>query len=134
VVTELADNKPAEPIHVGPADTEALIAQHVEQSELLLRSFRNLRQGAAEDDLNYERRRAQKLFYQNVMLRREADSSGDIEVATLLESLEPILLDIANLPKGAPGSEVRAIKDRLERQNLVALLQVNSAALARANE
>ena len=60
------------------------------------------------------------------MLRREADSAGDVEKATLLESLEPILLDIANLPQRAPGSEVRAIKDRMERQNLVALLQINS--------
>jgi len=33
------------------------------------------------------------------MLRREADTTGDVQVATLLESLEPILLDIANLPQ-----------------------------------
>jgi hypothetical protein len=112
---------------VGPADTETMTAQHVEQSELLLRSFRNLRpQAKAGEELGHERRRAQRLFYQNVMLRREADSSGDVEVATLLQSLEPILLDIANLPQDAPGSEVRAIKDRVERQNLVALLQINA--------
>lgn len=116
---------------VGPADTESLTAQHVEQSEVLLRSFRNLRPRATgADEIGHERRRAQKLFYQNVMLRREADSSGDIEVASLLQSLEPILLDIANLPQDAPHSEVRAIKDRVERQNLVALLQINSRAQA----
>lgn len=114
---------------VGPADTESLTAQHVEQSEVLLRSFRNLRpRSTAANEIGHERRRAQKLFYQNVMLRREADSSGDIEVASLLQSLEPILLDIANLPQDAPHSEVRAIKDRVERQNLVALLQINSRA------
>lgn len=116
---------------VGPADTESLTAQHVEQSEVLLRSFRNLRpRSTGDDEMSHERRRAQKLFYQNVMLRREADSSGDIEVASLLQSLEPILLDIANLPQDAPHSEVRAIKDRVERQNLVALLQINSRAQA----
>jgi hypothetical protein len=120
---------------VGAADTETLTAQHVGQSEMLLRSFRNLRpgSGAGSDDLGYERRRAQQLFYQNVMLRREADSVGDVQVATLLESLEPILLDIANLPKRAPGSEVQAIKDRVERQSLVALLQINTHTQARAN-
>lgn len=122
--------------HMGSGDSETLTAQHVEQSELLLRSFRNLRPRAstAPDDLGYERRRAQQLFYQNVMLRREADSAGDVQVATLLESLEPILLDIANLPQRAPGSEVQAIKDRVERQNLVALLQINSPTPTRANE
>jgi hypothetical protein len=120
------------PGRVGPADTETMTAQHVEQSELLLRSFRNLRpQAKAGAELGHERRRAQRLFYQNVMLRREADSSGDVEVATLLQSLEPILLDIANLPQDALGSEVRAIKDRVERQNLVALLQINARAQLR---
>jgi preprotein translocase subunit SecG len=115
-------------------DTQTLTAQHVEQSELLLRSFRNLRSGSrsTKEDLVYDRRRAQRLFYQNVLLRREADSAGDVELATLLEHLEPILLDIANLPEGAHDSEVRVIKDRLQRQNLVALLQVNSTTLTRA--
>jgi Putative zinc-finger len=119
--------------NVGPADTESL-TQHVEQSALLLRSFRNLRpRSTGNDEIGHERRRAQKLFYQNVMLRREADSSGDIEVASLLQSLEPILLDIANLPQDAPHSEVRAIKDRVERQNLVAMLQINSRAQGSPN-
>ncbi len=124
---EIADTSDTSPARIDAADTETLTARHVEQSELLLRSFRNLRpKSSSGGDLGYERRRAQQLFYQNVMLRREADSAGDVEKATLLESLEPILLDIANLPERAPGSEVRAIKDRVERQNLVALLQINS--------
>ena len=121
---------------IRPADTETLTAQHLEQSELLLRAFRNLRPGSqvGRDDLGYERRRAQQLFYQNVLLRREADTAGDVQVATLLESLEPILLDIANLSDRPPGDEVQAIKERVERQNLVALLQINSTSLARAFE
>jgi hypothetical protein len=50
----------------------------------------------------------------------------------LLESLEPILLDIANLPDKPDRDAVRVIRDRVERTNIVALLQVNSTALARA--
>ena len=72
-------------------------------------------------------------FIKNILLRREADASGDVQVSTLLESLEPILLDIANLPDQPHDEDVKAIKERVERKNLVALLQVNSA-LARANE
>ena len=70
----------------------------------------------------------------NILLRREADAAGDVQVATLLESLEPILLDIANLRDKPRNDEVRTIKDRVERQSLVALLQINSVAVARANE
>jgi hypothetical protein len=118
----------------APADTGTLTARHVEQAELLLRSFRNTRAGEADaaSDLGYERRRAQQLLYANIVLRREAAAAGNVQVASLLDSLEPILLDIANLSEHAQGEDVRAIKERVERKNLVALLQVNSVALARA--
>lgn len=115
-------------------DMEA--ASHFEQSELLLRAFRNLRPTRAgrTPEIAYERRRAQQLFYRNIMLRREADSDGDVQVASLLSSLEPILLDIANLRDTPLNSEVQMIKERVERTSLVPLLQVNSMAVARAND
>jgi len=67
-----------------------------------------------------------------MVLRREADASGDVQIASLLENLEPILLDIANLPAKPDEDAVRVIRDRVERKNIVALLQINSTALARA--
>ena len=67
-----------------------------------------------------------------MILRREADTAGDVQVATLLENLEPILLDIANLPEDAKNDDVRAIQDRVEKKNIVALLQVNSNLMAKA--
>jgi hypothetical protein len=117
---------------VRAADAVTMTAMHFEKSELLLRSFRNVRldePGKAEVD--YEKKKAQQLVYQNMMLRREADSAGDVQTATLLEDLEPILIDIANLPKEPANDDIRVIKERVERKNIVALLQVNSAALAR---
>jgi anti-sigma factor RsiW len=119
---------------VRSADAETMTAIHFQKSELLLRSFRNVRLGkpGSSPELEYEKKLAQKLIYQNMMLRREADASGDAQVASLLESLEPILLDIANLPANARPGDVKTIKDRVERKNIVALLQVNSTALARA--
>jgi hypothetical protein len=83
-------------------------------------------------EVGYERKSAQQLVYQNMMLRREADGRGDIQIASLLESLEPILLDIANLPDKPNNDAVRVIRERVERKNIVALLRVNSTALARA--
>jgi hypothetical protein len=119
---------------VRAADTETMTAIHFQKSELLLRSFRNVRTSSRDvaAEIGYERRLAQQLVYQNMMLRREADAAGDAQVASLLESLEPILLDIANLPAKPAHNEVKVIKDRVERKNIVALLQVNSTALARA--
>jgi hypothetical protein len=125
---------PEVPQPVRSADAQTMTAMHFEKSETLLRTFRNARLnepgGAAE--IGYERKRAQQLIVQNMMLRREADAAGDVQISSLLESLEPILIDIANLPAKPDKDAVRAIRERVERKNIVALLQVNSTALARA--
>lgn len=122
------------PERIKPADAETLTASHFERSETLLRSFRNVRLNTRDTaaELVDERKRARQLVYQNMILRREADTSGDVHIASLLESLEPILLDIANLPDKPDRNAVRVIRERVERKNIVALLQVNSAVLARA--
>ncbi len=122
------------PERVRSADAETMTAMHFEKSETLLRSFRNIRlnEPTTAAQVGYERTRAKQLVFQNMMLRREADATGDVQIASLLESLEPILLDIANLPDRPDADAVRVIRDRVERKNIVALLQVNSTALARA--
>ncbi|PYS74154.1 MAG: hypothetical protein DMF69_02650 [Acidobacteria bacterium] len=119
---------------VRSADAETMTAIHLQKAELLLRSFRNVRtnKSGSVADVSYEKKSAQQLVFQNMMLRREADAAGDAQVSSLLESLEPILLDIANLPAKPRRDDVRVIKDRVERKNIVPLLQVNSNALARA--
>lgn len=121
-----------EPVRSG--DAETMTAMHFEKSETLLRSFRNVRLNEPGNaaEVSYERKSAQQLVYQNMMLRREADARGDVQVASLLENLEPILLDIANLPDKPNKDAVRVIRERVERKNIVALLRVNSTALARA--
>ena len=125
---------PADPEHPRSADSETLTAIHFEKAETLLRAFRNVRldEPGTRADVAYERKRARQLVYQNMILRREADTAGDVQIASLLENLEPILLDIANLPDKPASDDVRVIRERVERKNIVALLQVNSAVLARA--
>ena len=119
---------------VRPADAQTMTALHFEKAETLLRAFRNVQldDPDAANEVDYERKRAKQLVYQNMVLRREADASGDVQIASLLENLEPILLDIANLPAKPDEDAVRVIRDRVERKNIVALLQINSTALARA--
>jgi len=111
-----------------------MTAMHFDKAETLLVGFRNVRlnePGTAEE-IAYERKRAQQLVYQNMILRREAEASGDIQTESLLENLEPILLDIANLSDKPNKDAVRVIRERVERKNIVPLLRVNSTALARA--
>lgn len=128
------DVRPDTPERVRSADAQTMTALHFEKAETLLRAFRNVRLDDPDSatEVRYERTRAKQLIYQNMMLRREADIAGDVQIASLLDSLEPILLDIANLPDKPDDDTVRVIRERVERKNIVALLQVNSTALARA--
>jgi len=111
-------------------------ARHVEQAQLLLRSFRNSRPadagGRASSDLAYEKQRSKKLLYENIVLRREAASRGNLPVESLLDSLEPILIDIANLPDKPAPADVREINERMRRKNLVAMLQISAVESASA--
>jgi hypothetical protein len=111
-------------------------ARHVEQAQLLLRSFRNARVAdtgrRASSDIAYDKRQSKKLLYQNIVLRREAASRGNLPVESLLDSLEPILIDIANLPDNPAPADVREINERMRRKNLVAMLQVSSVESASA--
>ena len=98
-------------------------ARHAEQAQQLLRSFRNAERGGA-DNLAYERERSQTLLYQNILLRREAASSGNVAVESVLGSLEPILVDIANLSDKPAREDVRSINERMKKKDIVAQLQI----------
>ena len=125
---------PSTPEPMRSADAQTLTALHFEKSETLLVAFRNVRlnEPGTTSEVAYERKRAQQLVLQNMMLRREADAAGDVQVSSLLENLEPILIDISNLPDKPDKDAIRVIRQRVERKNIVPLLRVNSTALARA--
>jgi len=64
------------------------------------------------------------LLYKNVLLRRDAEAKGNLPVEELLGSLEPFLLDIANLPEKPSSNEVRSIKERMQKKEIVSALQI----------
>jgi anti-sigma factor RsiW len=125
---------PSTPEPARSADAQTMTAVHFEKAESLLVAFRNVRlnEPNTATEVAYERKRAQQLVLQNMMLRREADVAGDVQTSSLLENLEPILIDISNLPDKPDKDAVRVIRQRVERKNIVPLLRVNSTALARA--
>jgi hypothetical protein len=104
-------------------------ARHIERAQLLLRAFRNSRDTSSqpEPDLSYERQRSLGLLSTNILLRRDAEAKGNLPVEELLGSLEPFLLDIANLPDRPSNEDVRSIKERMHKKEIVSALQVYSA-------
>src|SRR5205823_5319929 len=100
-------------------------ASHLEQAQNLLLSFRNIKYSDTDEevDVSYEKSESRRLLSDNIMLRREAESSGKFPAKSVLGSLEPFLIDIANLPDKAKPTDVRQITDRVQRTEIVAELR-----------
>lgn len=99
-------------------------ASHLDQAQKLLVSFRSLPSDDDQDvDVSYEKSESRRLLNENVVMRRDAEAAGKFPTKSVLGSLEPFLIDIANLPDKAPASDVRQIKDRVQRTEIVAELR-----------
>jgi hypothetical protein len=106
-----------------PEDKE--VAQHVERAQMLLRSIKNARPEAGETiNLAYEKQNARRLLAENATLQLDAETRGDRETKQVLDRIEPFLLDIANLGDRPSREEVRSIKERVEKNEIIAALQV----------
>jgi putative zinc finger protein len=101
-------------------------ASHFMQAQILLRSFRHANQ-LSSADLEHERELSRRLFQNNVLLRLGAASRGDLPVENALSRIEPVLLDISHLPTRPSRDELQPIRQRIERGELLAMLQLYQA-------
>ena len=99
-------------------------ALHIEQSKILLRSIKNVQISDTDDeiDVSYDKALSRRLLNENVVLRRDAEMKAKFPTKTLLADLEPFLIDIANLPDRARPEDVRVIKERVQKTEIVAAL------------
>lgn len=99
-------------------------ALHIEQSKILLRSIKNVQISDTDEeiDVTYDKALSRRLLNENVVLRRDAEMKAKFPTKTLLADLEPFLIDIANLPDRARPQDVREIKERVQKTEIVAAL------------
>ena len=90
---------------------------------MLLRSFRNSEEEAFSE-VAYERQLSRELLGRNRLLRRSAGPKENTQAEELLNRVEPLLLDIANLPEKAAPAEVRLVKELIHEQKIIATLQL----------
>lgn len=103
-------------------------ASHLEKAELLMRSFRHMKRSEdpAAFDVSYEKQFSKQLLAINRRLRRSAENKRVLSIEDLLTGIEPLLLDIANLPDNPAEDDVRTIKELIQKQEVVATLQLYS--------
>ena len=111
--------------NLGYLDIDDLdTVRHIEQSQNLLRSIRNVPVSDSDEeiDVTYDKALSRRLLNENVVLRRDAEMKAKFPTKTLLTDLEPFLIDIANLPDRARPEDVRVIKERVKKTEIVAAL------------
>jgi hypothetical protein len=121
----LTDPNPLLALQMTEAEETWPTMKHLERAQILLRSFRNAPLvNNATFDLSYEKKSSRHLLYRNIVLRREAEMRGDWPLEEVLSRLEPLLLDIANLPARPMLDDVTPIKERIQKKEIVAQLQL----------
>jgi hypothetical protein len=100
-----------------------VVGDHFDESERMLLELTNLtpKEGV---DVSAERDRAEELLASNRLYRRTALDRGEDRVATLLDELEPVLMQIAHGPTQMTPEELRKVQKRVETKGLVFKLRV----------
>ncbi|HVG24427.1 MAG TPA: hypothetical protein VND45_09760 [Thermoanaerobaculia bacterium] len=107
-----------------------VVGEHFDESERVLVELTNLTP-EGENDISGARDRAQELLTSNRLYRTSATTRGEDDVATLLDELEPVLLQLAHAPDQVSGEELRRMQKRVESKGLVFKLRVVRAGVAR---
>lgn len=100
------------------------LARHVERAQMLLRSIKNVRAGDAGTDIAYEKKLSRRLLAENSTLQLEAEFKGDKQTRQVLDQIQPFLLEIANMGEKPSTEEVRSIRERVRKNEIVAALEV----------
>jgi ElaB/YqjD/DUF883 family membrane-anchored ribosome-binding protein len=107
-----------------------VVGEHIDQSERVLMELTNLTP-EGNVDISGTRDRAQELLASNRLYRTTATNRGEEDVATLLDELEPVLLQLAHAPSEVSADELRHMQKRVESKGLVFKLRVVRADVNR---
>ena len=99
------------------------VGDHLERSQMVLLEVVN---APADEpgDLAASQRSAEDLATANRMYRQAAQRAGESAVASVLEDLERVLVEIAHSPSPASSAEIGRLRQRIESKGLLLKVQV----------
>ena len=99
------------------------VGEHLERSQTILLEVMNAHPGQPLDVAS-ERQVAGDLVAENRLYRQTAARTGDARVATVLDDLEPVLLEIAHEPDRLTAQEVENLRRRIEGDGILFKVRV----------
>jgi hypothetical protein len=99
------------------------VGDHLERSQMVLVELTNAHPGQPLD-VTSERARAEDLVAENRLYRQTALHTGDTRVASVLDDLEPVLLEIAHGPDHLTPEELEKLRQRIEGDGILFKVRV----------
>jgi hypothetical protein len=109
------------------------VGDHLERSQTVLLELVNAQPGQSLDVAS-ERERAGDLVAENRLYRQTAARSGDTRVASVLDELEPVLLEIAHGPDRLTPEEVENLRQRIEGDGILFKVRVVGSTVRHREE
>ena len=99
------------------------VGDHLERSQMVLLEVVNAPAGEGAD-LAAPQRTAEELVGANRLYRQAAVRAGEPAVASVLDDLERVLVEIANSPSTASSAEIGRLRQRIESKGLLLKVRV----------
>jgi len=104
------------------------VGEHLGRSEMVLVELANAEpkngSGAKQVNIASEQRRAEDLLEENRLYRQTALEQGDTALASVLDELERVLLDVAHSPQQLSAAQLETIRDRIAAQGILFKVRV----------
>jgi hypothetical protein len=99
------------------------VGDHLERSQVALVELVN-NPGGPSVDISNEQERARDLVTENRLYRQTALTTGEPGVASVLDDLERVLMEVANSPSPMSASEFDRVRKRIEQQGIIFKVRV----------
>jgi len=113
------------------------VGEHLGHSERMLVELSNAApNGPAQKEVNIsaEQRRAEDLLQENRLYRQTALQEGDTGLASVLDELERVLLDVAHSPDEVTPAQLETIQRKIEQRGILFKVRVVNKELQQRQE
>ena len=103
------------------------LGEHLDRTQMVLVELVSAGDDRGNVDISSERARAEQLVAANRLYRQTAVSTGDAAMASVLEDLERVLVDISASPSTVSQEELDSVRRRIESKELLFKVRVVSS-------
>jgi len=103
------------------------LGEHLDRSQMMLVELTSAGDSKGDVDISLEQSRAEQLVAANRLYRQTALSTGDAGMASVLDELERVLVDIAASPSTVSQEDLDMVRRRIESKEILFKVRVVSS-------